>query len=405
MTVRVFALALWVWLLTQQLPAEDFGWLASVLAVSAIFALIAPLGIPYLFFTDTQSSTGSEDRWCEALGSLLVVGPALAVVGALLLDTWMNGTVSLAMVITFMVVEVFIVSLVQSAGLWGHSVGRLGIAAGLPSVLMVARAVAAGLCVMQVGNEYSVLETYLLVHIVIGALTACAVLAWVTQTAALKWRPVWPAMATCMAAWRYAAMSGAALASSELDKPLVVRVIGLGPAGHYAMAYRVCSVLAMPSTALAASMLPRWIAAVAQHDVVRLKRSFLSVLLLVAIIGSVLMVLLYGWLMICAPGSFGLYPEAWPWMQGLACLGVVLGLRQVAATALIAIGRPLMRALLDMVSLVILAVVAFLGYPALGSGAVILACISAEVCAALAMAVVFFLALGELGSIGNSSDA
>lgn len=403
MTVRVFALALWIWLLTQQLPAEDFGWLASMLAVSAICALVAPLGIPYLFFTDACLSLRSGERWCESLGALLVVGPVLAVVGVLLLDSLMGGTVALHMALAFMVVEVLIASLVQSAGLWGHSVDRIAIAAGLPATLTIARTVAAGLC-LTMADDGSMLETYLFAHVAIGALAAFVMLLWITKVAGLRWRPIWPALATFKVAWRYAAMGGTALASSELDKPLVVRVMGLQQAGHYAMAYRVCSALAMPATALAATMLPRWVAAVAQRDMARLKRSFVATLLAVATIGLVLMVLLYTWLAVYPPGSLGLYPEAWQWMQGLACLGVVLGLRQVAATAMIAIGRPLLRALLEGGSLVILALVTLLAYPVLGGVSVILAIILAESCAAVAMVVVFFLTLNELRSIGSSSD-
>ncbi|PIA69278.1 hypothetical protein CDR19_19235 [Ectopseudomonas toyotomiensis] len=404
MAVRVVALALWVWLLVQQLPAEDFGWLASVLAVSAVCSLVAPFGIPYLFFADAHSSNKNRERWCEALGALIVIGPALAIIGAFFLDWWLEGVVSLRVVIFFVVIEVLIASLVQSAGLWGHSVGRIDIAAGLPAALTISRSIAAGLCLTQVGSEDSMLEAYLLIHVVVGALTALVMLTWVTRATALRWRPTFPAMTTFVAAWRYAAMGGAALASSELDKPLVVRVMGLQQAGHYAMAYRVCSALAMPATALAAAMLPRWVAAVAQNDAARLRYSFIAVLLAVATMGSMLMALLYLCLAAYPPGSFGLYPEAWPWMQGLAGLVVVLGLRQVTAAALIAVGLPLVRALLDMASLAILAAVAFLAYPVLGIGGVMLGCILTEACAAIAMAVYFFLALNELRLVGISSD-
>lgn len=405
MAARVFALALWVWLLAQQLPAEDFGWLASVLAVSAVCSLVAPFGIPYLFFADVHSSVKRGERWSEALGALLVIGPTLAIAGALFLDWWMEGGVSFQVTIAFMVVDVLVASLVQSAGLWAHAIGRLGIAAGLPAALTVARSMAAGLCMTQMGNEGSSLETYLLIHVVVGASAAFAMLIWGTRAVALKWRPAFPAMTTFIAAWRYAAMGGFALASSELDKPLVVRVIGLQQAGHYAMAYRVCSALAMPATALAATMLPRWVAAAARRDVLRLRRSFIAVSLAVAAIGAVLMVLLFAGLAIYPSGSFGLYPEAWPWMQGVAGLVVLIGLRQVAATALIALGLPLLRALLDVGSLAILATVAFLAYPALGISGVMLGCLLAEASAAIAMTVFFFLALNELKSVGSTSDA
>lgn len=404
MAVRVFSLAAWLWLLVQQLPAEDFGWLASVLAVSAVCSLVAPLGIPYLFFADAHSSIRNGKRWSEALGVLIVTGPLLAILGALLLDRWLGGVVSLHVTIAFMVVEVLIASLVQSAGLWGHSIGHIGIAAGLPAALTIARAVAAGLCMTLLGNADMMLESYLLIHVVVGALVAFAMLIWVTRSVALEWRPTFPLISTFIAAWRYAVMGGAALASSELDKPLMVRVMGLHQAGHYAMAYRVCSALAMPATALAATMLPRWGAAVAQRDVVRLKRSFIAALLAVAAIGIVLIVLLYTFLAIYPPGSFGLYPDAWPWMQGLAGLVVLIGLRQVAATALIAVGLPLVRALLDIGSLAILAAVAFLTYPALSIVGVMFGCLLAEACAAITMALFFFLALDELRSVGSSSD-
>lgn len=398
MVVRVVALALWVWLLVQQLSAEDFGWLASVLAVTAVCSLVVPFGIPYLFFADAHSSIKNGERWREALGALIVFGPVLAITVAFFLDWWLERAVSLGVIIFFVVIEVLIASLVQSAGLWGHSVGRIDIAAGLPAALTISRTIAAGLCLTQVGIEDSMLEVYLLGHVVVGVLTALVMLTWATRATALKWRPAFPAMTTFVEAWRYAAMGGAALASSELDKPLMVRVMGLQQVGHYAMAYRVCSALAMPATALAAAMLPRWVAAVAQNDAARLRCSFIAVLIAVAAMGSMLMALLYVCLAVYPPGSFGLYPEAWPWMRDLAGLVVVLGLRQVTSAALIAVGLPLVRALLDMATLATLAAVAFLAYPVLGIGGVILGCILTEACAATAMAVYFFLALSELRS-------
>lgn len=383
--LRVIALALWVWLMAQQLAAEDFSWLASLLAVAAVIALFAPLGIPYLFFADAHSLAGTN-RWREMLGGVAVAGSVLAVIGAVFLHYWLQGDFSLALMIGFMLIEVLCVAFVQATGLWGHAAGKIGIATGLPFAIAAGRTVAAGICMGVVGGTDAVLQVYLVCHLVVSVLVAAVTLYVVSCHWGLSISPVRPALATLSVAWRYAAMGGGSLASSELDKPLLTRVVGLESAGHYAIAYRLCAALAIPAGGLAASVLPSWVAALARGDVRKFKRSLWVTLIATLLLGLGMIVVLRVGLEVFPPGSFGLYPQAWSWMQGLAGLVVAIGLRQVAAAAMIAAQLPLTKALMDWVGFIVLAAALFLIYPTQGIAGVMLTTIAVELTTGAAMA-------------------
>ncbi|MBL8256260.1 MAG: hypothetical protein JNJ62_06645 [Pseudoxanthomonas mexicana] len=375
----MLSLALWIWTLVQKLPSDQFGWLTAALSVSAVCTLLAQLGIPYLFFSDAHVPERREHRWREALGALLALGPLFAVLGTLLMNSLFEGAVPGFVSLAFLIVDVLAGGVVLAGALWGHSAGRLGIAAGLPALLVISRLVAAGACVV-LGQESpeSYLNSYLLIHSMFMGLAAFATLAWIASSTGGKWTPVEPSLGTCSSGLRYAVMGGASLAMSELDKPLLARVMGLAHAGHYAMAYRVCAALSMPATAAAAALLPRWSSMIAAGELSRFRKSFLSASVTAVVVGVILAACLKVVLAVFPPGTYGLYEDSWPWMQGLAWLGALLGAHQLMGTALLAIGRPVVRAALDLSGLGLMAVLSFAAFDRWGVAGVVLVCLLAE---------------------------
>lgn len=389
MSVRVAALAAWLWLMVQATSAQDFGWLASLLSISAFCALVAPLGIPYLFFADRHSGQVAGRRWQEALGAISLVGPVVAAAGATALCMWLPSPVPAWQWLAFMLVDVVAGAILLAAGLWAHAAGKLAMASGLPAALTIARMVAAGayyLIARQ--DQMESLSSYLAMHAVLVSTGAALAMVWM-KGVAKECVPRLPALATRRMAWRYALMGAGTVASSDLDKPLVARVVGLQQAGYYALAYRICAALAMPGAALAAAMLPRWAGAYARGEQAGLRRSFIIMCLAVACIGFVLAAGLRYALRIFPAGSFGFYPGAWFWMQGLAWLGVVIPLHQIATTALLAIGRPLARTLLDFGGLALLASALMVAYPLWGRQGVVWTCIVVEAAVAMTGMAVF----------------
>ena len=379
MALRVLALAIWMLILVSKMPSSDFGIIVIILAISTVCSLLAPFGIPYMFFSDAYIQVTSQARWCESLGTQVMMCPMLAYIGALFFNWWVDSSVSFFAVLIFMFVEVFCVSLVQSAGLWSHSKGYVGIAAGLPAILVISRLIPSLLLIAfytEVGS--AIIEWYMVIHAVISSLTTLILLIWVTRATDLIWQPKLPSLKTLSYSWRYAAMGVTALSSSELDKPILSSVLGLQQLGYYTVAHRICLALTMPATALSATMLPKWVSILSNKNTVIFKRSFIRVLIVVALMGGVLVLCLHTALYIFPAGSFGLYTEAWFWISGLSWLIIIIGLRVVVATALLALSLPLTRALVDLLGLFVLTILAFLVYPNFGVKGVIIASIFSE---------------------------
>ena len=128
MGVRIIALAVWLLSLASVLTPEGFGWIASLLAVSAVCTLLVPLGVPYLFFAGVHQDRGadSEGCWRQAVGTVLTMGPILSGAGAILLLLWIGSLIPAALLYFFLLMDITLSALVQTGALFLHARGRLG---------------------------------------------------------------------------------------------------------------------------------------------------------------------------------------------------------------------------------------------------------------------------------------
>lgn len=374
MSIRLFASIAWLWCVVQVLPAADLGWLASLLAVCAVCALLAQAGIPYLFFADQHSSGSASRRWNEALGVMLVLGPIIAMAGGLVFAGLAPYSLSVNSILAFTLIEVISSALVQAVALQGHAAGRLGFATGLPALIVVARACAA-LTVFWWSPITDVLEIYLVLHTVSAILVLAIVMFAPVRALGLPLVPVKPSAETVSKAWRYAAMGGSAFAMGELDKPVMARTLGLTTTGHYALAYRICSAAATPATAFSASLIPKLAGMWGQNEHTALLRTFAAAWFTVAAFGITVAFLLRLMFAALEPGALGLYPEVWSWMTVMVWLVPLIGLHQLAAAGLLAVGLPLWRSMIDLAAFMLFAGGVVLLTPVWGARVVPFACI------------------------------
>ena len=347
MGVRVAALAFWLFTLASILPPDSFGWIASLLAIAAVCALIAPVGVPYLFFGAVHRDGGKEATkyWRDAVAALSLLGPALALLASWGFVLWIDSPIPLVWVVSFLMVEITLCSFVQTGALWMHAHGNFGSAVGLPALLMVSRAVAA---ILAMSFEQSSAMGYLGFHL-IGTVAVAGLVAWRAEVIRRGLpRPGLPSWTTLSKSASYGLMGAGTIFSSELDKPLIARVLGLGVAGVYSIAYRLVATLATPATALAAAMLPRWSAMVERGDRAGLRQSFLFSCLGALMLGFLFLILVRAAADIDLGSQWGEYDDVLEWMDRLAWIVAGLGLHQIAGTALIAAGRPLLRAAVDL---------------------------------------------------------
>lgn len=393
MVVRLLSLGAWLLTMARLLPATDFGWLAGALGIAAVCAMLVGAGIPYLFFADAHANVLDvlSTRWSELLGCLWVIGPFLVLLALVAIRIWMPLPVPILLVVLLLVSEVMLVGLIQSSALLLHATRNFGAASGLPATLTIGRALAAGLALMT-GTD---LHGYLMLHVLAIVLVTICSMAWASRRGCHLSRPRIPTRATLRQAFPFATMAGSSLATSELDKPLLGRIVGLATTGHYALAFRICTAAATPVTALSATMLPRWARMVAARSSGTLYRSFalmFAVVALSGIAGSAFLDFLIGRLPLHA---LGLHQEAITLLHGLVWIIAPIGLHQLAGTVLIAVGKPLLRATCDIAGLVILALLFAYSYSQQGIAGLAIACILAESMIAGLMVLVFLWVLPQ----------
>ena len=395
MALRVFALVAWLWALISQLSAAEFGLVASFLSINAVAALLVQMGIPYLFFAERHSLADARDSSREALGAILAASPVAAAISTVAIHSLTGGLIEgWGLLLGVAYADILTSAVIQMIALRGHSYGRLGFAAGLPALLILTRLCAA-VVAPKVGSALDIplLPTYLILHAFLATATAAGMFAVLRAPLRMHVLPGLPGRTTLCRSWRYALMGGSSLALGEMDKPLITRMFGLNVAGHYALAYRVASTFSTPATALAASMIPRWSRMLHCGQTDALLRTFIAAWVSTAVFGAVIAVLLRYAVSILPPGTFGLYPEAWPWIILMVWLVPLIGMHQITSAALLALGRPLTRTLVDLSAYGVLALSLILGGAGVALSSVPVACMVAE---AIAVMVGTFLILATV---------
>lgn len=396
MLLRLLSLGIWVVVMARLISAAEFGWLASTLGIAAVCAMFVGAGIPYLFFTDAHEDSPLvlEARWSELLGCLALLGPVLVLLSLVAIVIWLPVPVPVFLLLALLIVEIPLAGLVQSSALLIHAKRNFGAAAGMPALMTLGRALAAG-CALAVQAS---LGGYIVFHLLAALLMAAVVLTWASAKRCRLVMPRIPSGQTLRAGSSYAVMAGGSLVNSELDKPVLARVAGLAVTGNYALAYRICAAAAMPVTALSTSMLPRWTRMLAKGHHRSVRRSFALMLLLVAcasVAVSGLLQLLLGFFQL---QEFGFRNEAVSLMHGLVWVIGPIGLHQLAGTALLAASRPLRRAVIDVAGLGLLAIAFLYFYTQMGIRGLALASVLAESVIAASMAIVFFVSISQSGS-------
>ena len=386
MALRVLALVAWLWALISQLSAAEFGFLASFLSINAVAALLAQMGIPYLFFAERHSLKDGQDSSREAFGAILAATPVAAAISTVAIHSLADGLIEgWLLLLGVAYVDILTSAVIQMIALRGHSYGRLGFAAGLPALLILTR-VCAAVIAPKVGAavDMPLLPTYFILHALLAAVAASAMFAVLRAPLRMHVLPGLPERTTLRRSWRYALMGGSSLALGEMDKPLITRMFGLDVAGHYALAYRVASTFSTPATALAASMIPRWSRMLHCGRTNTLIRTFIAAWVSTAVFGAVIAFLLRYAVSMLPPGTFGLYPEAWPWIILMVWLVPLIGMHQITSAALLALGRPLTRTLIDLSAYGALALGLILGGTGRALSSVPIACMVAEAIAVMA---------------------
>lgn len=381
--IRAVIQAVYLLIVSRWLGAEGYGLFAGSVAFVILVAPLANWGSPLLltrYIAENRNS--SRAMWATALvqtgviGSMLVIG-MLAIMGEVLpqhLPLWPMLLIALS--------ELILLPTAQAATSHCFALEK-GVASAISICLVPIGRTLVMLSVIVAGfsgsPEYAALAHF--IGSLLGFFVAIAVV-----TSIDGW-PAWRERLSLREATRqgtaYAISNVAGAGYQEVDKVLMLQLLGAAVVGPYTVAFRVASIFVLPISALISATLPRLMANGAGSNL----RTYRVVLLTALGYGTVASL---GVIIISpfVPYIFGEdYHDAASYLMLLASWPALFALRQCLAVKLTVTGRQHIRSITEVAGLVCVAVLNLIFLPRIGVNAAIFGLLATE----MSMALVFLV--------------
>lgn len=337
-------------LLSRWMGPHDYGLFAGSVAVAIIIALVSGWGISYVVTQQVaRDSTRSHALWATAivqvlLSGMLLMGLLIAVSRFALVER-----LDMHSVLLLGFAELVALPLVQVATSLCLALDRGGAAAISMCLVPIFRlcSVISALAVGVSGTPEHVVFLHF-VGSIAGMLVAIYLVKRVDGLPA--WRDRLRARTATKHGTRYAVGSLVGTSYQEVDKVLLLQLLGPVVAGTYTAAFRVMSVFVLPVVALMSAALPRLFAAHRTLDGPALFRTVSRAAVGYGVIASIVAALVAPFI----PFVFGhSYAASIKYLLMLSPWGLTFALHQSAAVGLTASGRHGARVLVESLGLVL----------------------------------------------------
>lgn len=383
LAARAALQAAYLIVLSRWLGAQGYGLFAGSVAAAILLAPLAGWGMGYVF-------TEKAAQWDGRLGALwravawqaVLSGLFIALVVVAVIAITMKVRVSITDIAWLAFAELVAAPLTQVSAVALMALNRATLAAVTTCLIPLVRL----LCVLALAISEAApsVHAVVLAHC-LGAVIASGVAMFIAARIAGRSdgrrgaMPGWRTLAT--AGWPYAVSAFAGSAYFEIDKVLILQLVGAGEAGTYTAAFRVVLVLALPVMALQGNALPRLFAAErSEQEGLLVKRMVTASLgygvlaMLFALTVAPLMPLLFG------PG----FQATSRFVAMLSIWVPLFALHLCGATALMAAGAKIWRAAIGFSGLALVVALDLLLLPRMGVDGAILALLIAETIMAIA---------------------
>lgn len=384
--IRAVIQAVYLLIVSRWLGAEGYGLFAGSVAFVILVAPLANWGSPLLltrYIAENRNS--SRAMWATALvqtgviGSMLVIG-MLAIMGVVLpqhLPLWPMLLIALS--------ELILLPTAQAATSHCFALEK-GVASAISICLVPIGRTLVMLSVIVAGfsgsPEYAALAHF--IGSLLGFFVAIAVV-----TSIDGW-PAWRERLSLREATRqgtpYAISNVAGAGYQEVDKVLMLQLLGAAVVGPYTVAFRVASIFVLPISALISATLPRLMANGAGGNV-RIYRVVLLTALgygLLASLGIIIIAPL-------VPQLFGEdYHEATSYLLLLAPWPALFALRQCLAAKLTSTNQQRARAFTEVIGLILIVILNSIFMIRLGVVASIYSLLSLEIIISIIYTCVIF---------------
>lgn len=373
---RAVIQATYLIVLSRWMGAHGYGLFAGSVAAAIIISLISGWGISYVLTQEvSRDQTKSRGLWATAilqvsLSGVLLIGVLMLVSSVILVER-----LDIRSMLLLGFAELIALPLVQVASSLCLALNRGASAAIsmclIPAFRLIAMSVAivAGL----VGTPDHVALLHFAGSVVGLLVTICLI---IQIDGAPVWRKRLPWRAVTADGTRYAIGSLVGTSYQEVDKVLLLQILGATVAGTYTAAFRVMSVFVLPVAALMGAALPRLFAAHATPNGPKLMKTvtlaavgYATLASVVAATAAPLMPLIFG---------VG-YAVSTKYLLMLSPWAFVFALHQAAAIGLTASNHQGARVLVESLGLALVIGMNFWLLRTVGAGAAVLALLAAEV--------------------------
>ena len=379
---RAVIQAAYLLIVSRWLGAEGYGLFAGSVALVTLAAPLANWGSA-LLLTEyiAQDRSRSRGMWATALVQTGVVG-GLLVIGVLAVSVLLlREQLPLGPLLLLAASELLLLPASHAASSQCSALERGGAA-----VLSV--------CFVPLGRTLAMLgaiafslastpELAALVHFsgtVLGLVAAIALVAWVDGPPA--WRARLPLREATRQGTAYAISNAAGTSYQEVDKTLMLQLLGPAVVGPYTVAFRVASMFVLPVSALISATLPRLIAGHGSRHQHRTYRAMLFAALSYGLLAGAAILVAAPFV----PQVFGAdYGEATAYLQLLAPWPVLFALRQCFAARLTAFRQHSLRSITEVAGLALITILNLLFLPHAGPTVAIWSLLATEATMSLAL--------------------
>lgn len=374
--VRAVIQAGYLLVLSHWMGAKGYGLFAGSVAAAILAAPLSGWGAA-LVLTRRVAHDRAESRAIWATTVLQVLSTGSVLVGLMMLGSslWLTDRLDATSMLLLGVAELVALPLVQSATSLFLALDR-GMAAAVSMCLVPAFRLLSVLVGLWAGEDASPANAAWLhcTGSLIGTFIAGGLVLIINGS------PIWsqrvPLHEVTRDGTRYAAGALVATSYVEVDKVLLLQVLGATVAGTYTVAFRVMSVFALPVSALITAALPRLFAQCGTYAGVRTLRVVTLAGLGYALLATLAAMIISPWMPLVFGASFQASSH---YLVLLAPWTVLYALHQAGATGLTAFNHQMSRVGIEGLGFVLVVVLNLLLYPRVGAAGAAWSLLAAEV--------------------------
>ncbi|MGN6228566.1 MAG: lipopolysaccharide biosynthesis protein [Dyella sp.] len=259
LTVRAIIQAGYLLLMSRWLGVTGYGTFAGSVALAVLAAPLASWGMPLLLAKwVARNRLSAGGMWATALIQVVVVGSLLSGL-TLLVSMMFHQAIGMWSMLLLGVSELLLLPIAQVATgqcfAFERGLASLAAMCVVPSFRLVA-----ALAAVLLGFE-GLVTAAVLMHFA-GSILGCAASVWLVGTVVgwPSWRKRLPLWVSAREGAGYAVGGLVATSYLEVDKVLMLQLLGGAIVGPYTVAFRVISLFGMPVSALISATLPRLMA-------------------------------------------------------------------------------------------------------------------------------------------------